>query len=88
MSDYGLARIDLLKMDCEGAEYDICETAEPAVFDRINRIVAECHPVSERKNAAALKKRLTGLGFDVSITPEGSDGLCLLFAKRGHRSVA
>lgn len=88
MSDYGLDRIDLLKMDCEGAEYDICESGEPAVFERISRIVAECHPTSERKNAATLKTRLTGLGFDVSVTPEGSDGLSLLFAKRAPRSVA
>ncbi len=87
MSDYGLDRIDLLKMDCEGAEYDICERSEPAVFGRINRIVAECHPISERKNAAALKTRLAGLGFDVGVTPQGADGYCLLFAKRVRSAV-
>jgi hypothetical protein len=40
-----LPRIDLLKVDCEGAEYDIFRAADDAAFDRIRQIVFEYHEV-------------------------------------------
>ena len=36
-------RIDLLKLDCEGAEYDILLNSTPAVLEKIDRIVMEYH---------------------------------------------
>jgi FkbM family methyltransferase len=39
----GFDRCDLLKVDCEGGEYDIFQTATADVFDRIDRIVMEYH---------------------------------------------
>lgn len=35
--------IDLLKIDVEGAEYDIILNADPSLFNRINNIFLECH---------------------------------------------
>ncbi len=44
MSEYQLQEIDLLKLDCEGAEYDILLKADPNLFDRIHLIAMEYHP--------------------------------------------
>jgi FkbM family methyltransferase len=37
-------RVDLVKMDCEGGEYDIVASAPEAVLRRIDRLVLEYHP--------------------------------------------
>ena len=36
--------IDLVKMDCEGSEYDIVESVSPAALERIERLLLEYHP--------------------------------------------
>ena len=41
VNTYG--EIDLLKIDVEGAEYDIILNADSSIFDRINNIFLECH---------------------------------------------
>ncbi len=38
-----LVRIDLLKIDCEGAEYEILFTAPAEILERIDRVVMEYH---------------------------------------------
>jgi FkbM family methyltransferase len=42
VSDVG-GRIDLLKLDCEGAEYDIVERSPSSVWDSVQNIVMEVH---------------------------------------------
>jgi FkbM family methyltransferase len=42
MAEHNLGRIDLLKLDCEGAEWDILPTAE-SVLPRIRQICMEYH---------------------------------------------
>lgn len=39
----GVKHVDLLKMDCEGAEYDILFGAEESLFDKIGQISMEMH---------------------------------------------
>lgn len=41
--DNGLDRCDFLKMDCEGAEYEILAACPPDLFARIERIALEFH---------------------------------------------
>jgi FkbM family methyltransferase len=41
VDEYG--EIDLLKIDIEGAEYDIISHTDSYVFDKINNIFVECH---------------------------------------------
>lgn len=41
----GLERVDLLKVDCEGGEYDIFPATPRAVLDRVDSLVFEWHPV-------------------------------------------
>jgi FkbM family methyltransferase len=55
---------DLLKMDCEGAEYDILLTAPDSVLRRIRAIVCEYHSTSQH-GPAQLLERLTESGFRV-----------------------
>lgn len=64
----GVERCDLLKLDCEGAEYEIVLGADPATLGRVQRVVMECH----RGGAATpldLERHLTASGFDVRRTP-------------------
>ena len=43
LSDYHLDRIDLLKLDCEGCEYNVLESLSDITFAAISRIVLEYH---------------------------------------------
>jgi len=38
-----VGRCDLLKIDCEGSEYEIFRAASPETFSKINKIVCEYH---------------------------------------------
>jgi FkbM family methyltransferase len=55
--------ISLLKLDCEGAEYDIVLRGDADSFQRIRRIVMEYHHPVEGAGPDALVARLTELGF-------------------------
>jgi FkbM family methyltransferase len=59
-------RCDLLKVDCEGAEYPIFYSTGAEVFSRIERIVMETHEgVMPNDNAAALASYLRQQGYAV-----------------------
>src|SRR5262245_20754211 len=45
MREQGLDRVDYLKLDCEGAEYEILLGLPDETLARIGRIGMECHPV-------------------------------------------
>lgn len=65
-SQMGLMRVDLLKLDCEGAEYEILERLPPEYFARIARLVMEYHGTTQetrRAEAATLIQRLEDMGF-------------------------
>jgi FkbM family methyltransferase len=56
---------DLVKMDCEGAEWEILRMC-PEVFSRFSTLVAEIHhdPV-DRKTKADFSQAMQGYGFEV-----------------------
>ncbi len=59
--------IDFLKLDCEGAEYDILLNAEDQLFDHINTISLEFHDLkSADKTGNVLVKRLRNLGYTIA----------------------
>lgn len=65
---FGIERCDLLKLDCEGAEYDILYSAPPALLDRIDRITMEYHvaPTEDKRTTAdGLGEYLERRGFDI-----------------------
>ncbi|KUK46297.1 MAG: Methyltransferase FkbM family [Anaerolinea thermophila] len=42
---HAIDKLDLLKLDCEGAEYEILSGASPEVFKKIERIIMEYHDI-------------------------------------------
>lgn len=63
-SRYGLAEISFLKLDCEGAEYDILYQCNQANLERVHSIVIEVHEgAGDRENAEALSSFLNKSGF-------------------------
>lgn len=62
MQTHGIARIDLLKLDCEGAEWDILPASE-ALLPRISQICMEYH--NGKLDAAWLQQWLEDRGFEV-----------------------
>ena len=57
-------RADLLKVDCEGCEYDVLLGASRQLLGRFSNIVCEYHPI-EQRDRADLVTHLTGAGFQV-----------------------
>jgi len=55
-------RVDVVKMDCEGSEYDIVASASAAVLLRIDRLVLEYHPAPPEQ-LAELFARLAEVGL-------------------------
>ncbi|MDC0449221.1 FkbM family methyltransferase [bacterium] len=47
INEYHFNRIDLLKMDIEGAEYEVIFNLEDSILDQIKYIVVECHKIEE-----------------------------------------
>jgi FkbM family methyltransferase len=59
-----IMRCDFLKLDCEGAEFDIILNSEPSLVRGIPRIVMEYHDhLSEHFSHRDLLQRLESLGF-------------------------
>ena len=56
---------DLLKMDCEGGEYDIILNSKKEIFARINSIILEYHTVSTHE-ISELEQSLKNYGFQVT----------------------
>jgi FkbM family methyltransferase len=59
-----LTHIDLLKIDCEGGEYDIICSMTARLFEHIDRIVFEYHPIpGYREKLETVKKHLAAAGY-------------------------
>lgn len=64
MARHDIDRIDMIKMDCEGAEYDVLFALDPDVAARIGEIFLEYHASSDPdRNYTTLDAHLTNLGF-------------------------
>lgn len=65
-----LETIDLLKLDCEGSEYDIIYHTDPALIRRVRRMVVEVHNIDEeRNNIHAFDGYLKSLGYSTTYEP-------------------
>lgn len=80
-----LHRVDLLKLDCEGAEYDIILGASRTTLALIQRLAVEYHAFEGAPGPEAIESRLKAEGFrvrrDDAITP-------MLYAWRDERAGA
>lgn len=66
-----IKKCQLLKIDCEGAEYPIFERTSEAVLVKIEHIAMEAHWFlpEQRRQYAKLVKRFKGSGFEVKEVP-------------------
>lgn len=77
------APCDLLKMDCEGAEYQILFGASPDSLRQVRRIVMEYHDGVGEHSHPELVRFLEAQGFAVAATPNPvQPDLGFLFATR------
>jgi uncharacterized protein (UPF0335 family) len=60
-----IGRVDLLKLDCEGAEYEILFGMRKNMLSRIERIVMEHHDIG-RFSAKDMERFLQKNGYDVT----------------------
>jgi FkbM family methyltransferase len=61
---HGLERLDLLKLDCEGSEYDVLYEAPPEILAKVDALAIETHrSEGPRRNKAALVAFLRERGF-------------------------
>lgn len=68
-----LRSIDLLKLDCEGSEYDIIYHTAPELLRRIGRMVIEVHDMDEdRNNITAFNDYVQSLGYMTTHAPINS----------------
>ena len=69
LTEFALPRIDLLKLDCQGSEYEILFSAAPATLARVRSVVVECETFPGRADwsAASLGGFLEDHGFAVAV---------------------
>lgn len=60
-----LGHVDLVKMDCEGGEYDIVLNSNPACWDGVSCVLMEYHPV-EGHSWEELEEHFVAMGFTVA----------------------
>jgi FkbM family methyltransferase len=66
---FAIERCALLKLDCEGAEYDILFNAADVTLDRVERIAMEYHVGLAPGGPKALRDFLDVRGFSVRYSP-------------------
>jgi FkbM family methyltransferase len=60
-------KIDFVKMDCEGSEFDILYNTETSLLKRIKRITLEVHDMdSDKNNTEYMNRFLQSSGFETS----------------------
>ncbi len=59
-----IEKVDLLKLDCEGSEYPILYESPKHVWDKVNMVYMEDHPLDkDKRNHIAAVNFLQSLGF-------------------------
>lgn len=88
LDQHGLPSCDFLKIDCEGAEYDILLNTDADVVRRFRHICLEYHERGTAHSRRDLVQRFAELGYHVRTTPNRAHGyLGLLHAQRPTESM-
>lgn len=82
---YNIKIVNFLKMDCEGAEFDILLNAKENVLNKIQKIALEYHNLSADKNVKNLKEYLEKKRFSIKTSKKGWSGF--LFAKNREFNI-
>jgi len=77
-----LVSVDLMKIDCEGSEYEILQGLPASTFSQIQQMIIECHPIPDHPewSQSNLGSFLQDRGFEVV------DRATLLYARRPESS--
>ncbi|MDH3943869.1 MAG: FkbM family methyltransferase [Anaerolineae bacterium] len=75
-------QVDLLKMDCEGAEFEILQAAAPATLERIRRISLEYHAAQGSAELQALLELLKTEFNSIRVEPRRGYTLGYIYALR------
>lgn len=68
-----LQTVDLLKLDCEGSEYDIMYHTAPELIRRIHKLVIEVHDLDkDQNNIGAFNQYVQSLGYNTTYLPINS----------------
>jgi len=83
--DYGVQRIDVLKIDVEGSEWEVLAGMEPGLWPRVRQVVLEVHDVDGR--VERVEKLLHAQGFRTQVDQEDWAihpllGIYTVYAKR------
>lgn len=64
-----IERCDLLKLNCEGAEYQILRNTPREYLQRIRKMAVQCHPIEFTPDAdpEGLKRFLEDMGFEATL---------------------
>ncbi|MBA2244504.1 MAG: FkbM family methyltransferase [Gemmatimonadota bacterium] len=70
VEEHAVERIDLLKLDCQGSEYEILYGASESTLDRVQAIAVECEHFAEPAewSVDGLKRYLESRGFSARVT--------------------
>jgi len=84
---HGIDRVDLLKVDVEGAELDVLEGLEESDWPKVQQLVVEVHDLDDR--LGRMTRMLVGRGFEVhaDVQEWSTDSVAatyMLFARRGR----
>lgn len=85
--EFSILTCDLLKLDCEGAEYDILFCSSRDTLQRIRRISMEYHVGFNNHSLARLEQFLIDHGFRVNRTSIDNEGTGMLFATNQATSI-
>jgi len=77
-----IEKCDLLKIDIEGAEYEVLLNTPKEILERVKAMAMECHIFDNGENLQRLKDYLTGTGFDVITSRVTVHNICYLYATR------
>jgi len=70
INDIGSKTIDLLKMDCEGSEYDIVYNTPKELFERITNLFIEVHDIDkEKNNIQYFDSYIKSMGYKTTYSP-------------------
>lgn len=69
LTENSIEHLDLLKLDCEGAEFPILLDADPVVWSRIDRLIMEYHDGFQNHHHQELVELFSTNGYHVKVTP-------------------
>jgi FkbM family methyltransferase len=82
VKQYKIKKIDFLKMDCEGSEYNIFFGASKSTLSKISKISMEYHNLDKKRNVDTLRKYLERNGFEVAVIKKPCP---MLYARRREK---